>query len=204
MYFSSCEVPLKHFFFFSPITKVQGKTNLQKKRAETSQTMAYSDSWKQSSQLWTCEKVVWKLWGSYKNVVIKLWDSCEKVVRKIWEIYGKVVRMLWGNCEKVVRKFWESFEKVVRMLWKSFEKVVRKPQESCDIIYCVEEPDYIKNNKNFFFFLNQKIIPTLKKGCILFFSPILDVYSLNMISRSIQIKKLHKGDKQQTDIAANQ
>ena len=63
---------------------------------------------------------------------------------------------------------------------------MRELQESCDIIYCVEEPDYVKNNKKNSF-LNQKIISTFKKGCILFFL-ILEVRSLNRICSSIQIK----------------
>ena len=66
-------------------------------------------------------------------------------MRKLWERFEKFMGKLWESCEQNVRKFWRSFEKVVRMLWKSFEKAVRKLQESCDIIHCVEEPDYIKN-----------------------------------------------------------
>ena len=93
------------------------------------------------------------------------------------------MKKLWENCEKVVRKLWENCEKVVRMLWEScekgFEKDFRKFKESCDIIYFVEEPEYIKDNKISFLSKQQKAL----------------LYSN---------KKLHKGDKQQTDIAANQ
>ena len=52
---------------------------------------------------------------------------------------------------------------------KSCEKGVRKLQESCDIIYCVEEPDYIKDNE-ISFLLNQVVFPTFKKRVYLFFS----------------------------------
>ena len=62
----------------------------------------------------------------------KLWESCEKVLINVWKSCKKVVRNLWECSDNVVKKFWESCEKM---------------QESCDIIYIVKEPDYIKNNE---------------------------------------------------------